>query len=91
MERESQISAVVSSTTRLLLDKHVRATGIKKGHLVEEALLYHLRALEALPADVIVPPRLVVSRRSGEEIARRLTRPRRPTKQLRALMRGDGD
>ncbi len=91
MERETQISAVVSSTTRMLLDKHVRATGIKKGHLVEEALLYHLRALEALPADVIVHPRLVVSRRSGEEIARRLTQPRRPTKQLRALMRDDGD
>lgn len=91
MQRETQISAVVSATTRMLLDKHVQATGIKKSHLIEEAILHHVRALEALPADVIVHPRLVVSRRSGEEIANRLKRPRRPTKLLRALMRNDGD
>ena len=91
MEEESQISALISSQTRMLLEKHVRATGVKKGHLVEEALLHHLRALHALPADVIVPPRMVVSRRSGEEITKRITAPSRPTKRLRALMKGDGD
>ena len=73
MERESQISALVSPATRMLLEKHVRATGVKKGHFVEEALLHHLRALHALPADVIVHPRMVVSHRSGEEIAKRIT------------------
>ena len=75
----------------MLLEKHVRATGVKKGHLVEEALLHHLRALHELPTDVIVPARLVVSRRSGEEVVRRMTAPPKPTKQLRALLRGDGD
>ena len=34
MQRECQISALVSSTTRMLLEKHARATGVKKGHLV---------------------------------------------------------
>ncbi len=91
MNRESQISAAVSSTTRMLLEKHVRTTGVKKGHLIEDALLHHLQALHSLPADVIVHPRLVVSRRSGEQVAKRMTAPRRPTKQLRALMSGDGD
>jgi len=91
MQRASQISALVSSTTRMLLEEHVRATGVKKGHLVEQALLHHLRALQALPADVIVHPRLVVSRRSGEEIVRRIAARPRPSKQLRALMSGDGD
>ncbi len=91
MDRESQISAAVSSTTRMLLEKHVRATGVKKGHLIEDALLHHLQALHALPADIIVHPRLVVSRRSGEQVAKRMTGPPRPTKQLRALMSGDGD
>ena len=92
MERESQISAVVSSTTRMLLEKHARATGLKKGHLVEEALLHHLQALQMLPADIIVRPRMVISRRSGEDVTKRMTALPRPTKQLRGLMRaGDGD
>ena len=90
MERESQVSAPVSATTRMLLEKHVRATGVKKGHLIEEALLHHLRAIDALPPDVIVPPRIVVTRRSGEEMAKRMTS-RRPTKQLRDLLRIHGD
>ena len=69
----------------MLLEKHARATGVKKGHLVEEALLHHLQALGALPADVIVHPRLVVSRRSGERLARRLASRPKSTKGLRAL------
>jgi len=35
-----------------LLEQHVKATGVKKGHLIESALRYHLRALHELPADV---------------------------------------
>ena len=91
MQRESQISAPISPTTRMLLEKHVRATGVKKGHLIEEALLHHLQALHALPADVVVPPRLIVSRRSGEEILRRMKAPPRPARRLRALLSVDGD
>ena len=91
MQRETQISAVVSPATQNLLDKYVRATGVKKGHLLEEALLHHLRALDALPADVIIPPRLVVSRRSGREMMKRMAAPPKPARQLRALLSGDGD
>ena len=58
---------------------------------VEEALLYHLRALHALPADTLVPPRIVVSRRSGEQVVKRVTARPRPAKQLRALRSVDGD
>jgi hypothetical protein len=91
MQRETQISAIVSSATQMLLDNYVRATGVKKGHLLEEALLHHLRALDALPADIIVPPRLVVSRRSGREMMKRMAARPKPAKQLRALLSGDGD
>jgi hypothetical protein len=91
MQRETQISAVVSSATQTLLDQYVRATGVKKGHMVEQALLHHLLALDALPADVLVPPRLVVSRRSGRELMKRLASPPKPSKRLRALLGGDGD
>jgi hypothetical protein len=90
MEQETQISAIISATTKDLLEKHVRATGVKKGHLVEEALLHHLQALHELPADVILHPKLVVSPRSGTALMRRLRSRRRPTHGLRKLMAGGG-
>ena len=86
MEKETQISALVSAATRELLERHVRASGMKKGHLVEQALQHYLVALEQLPADVIVHPRLVVTRKSGEAILK-ATRSGKPTKALRELMR----
>ena len=91
MEKECQISALVSPATRVLLEQHVRATGMKKGRLVEQALLHHLRALQDLPADAMILPRLTVSRRSGEGIVERLSTPPRPAKRLRALLKGDGN
>jgi len=91
MQRETQISAVVSSSTQAMLESYVRATGVKKGHLMEQALLHHLRALDALPADVFAPPLLVVSRRSGRELTKRLAARPKPSKQLRALLGGDGN
>ena len=86
MEREAQISAVVSRTTSDLLERHVRATGMKKGHLVEQALRHHLRALQELPADVVVHPQLVVSRKSGEAILKQIQRGK-ATPPLRDLLR----
>ncbi len=87
MERETQISAVVSRTTIELLERHVRATGVKKGHLVEQALRHHLQALQALPADVVVHPTLVVTRRSGQAILKQIETGK-PSRALRSLLRG---
>jgi uncharacterized protein (DUF1778 family) len=91
LSRATQISAPISKETRDLLERHVKATGIKKGHLVESALRYHLRALQELPADVLIPPRVVLTRRSFEELVKRLRSPGPPTRALRDLMRGSGD
>lgn len=66
--KDIQISAPISETTRLLLEKHLRRTGVKKGHLIEQALLHHLQALDELPIEYVVHPRLVVSRQTGEEL-----------------------
>ena len=87
-QTETQISAFVSIATRDLLEKHARATGEKKAHVVEMALLHHLQALQQLPADVIIPPRLVLSKDEGRKLLRRLARPRRPNRRMRELMRG---
>jgi uncharacterized protein (DUF1778 family) len=91
MARATQISAPISNETKELLEQHVKATGVKKGHLVESALRYHLRALHELPADVLVPPRLVLTHRSFGQVVERLHSPGKPTKALRDLMSGDGD
>jgi hypothetical protein len=89
MPKEIQISAIISETTRERLEKHARATGTKKGHLVEQALIHHLQALEELPADMIVRPRIVVSRNTGDAIARQIETAQ-PTPALRHLL-NDGD
>ncbi len=86
MERETQISAVVSRTTSELLERHVRATGVKKGHLVEQALRHHLQALQELPADVVAHPQIVVTRRSGDAILRQMESGK-STAALRRLLR----
>lgn len=77
MKKQARISAVVSRETKDLLERLVRATGLKKGYVVEMALRHHLQALQELPADAIIPPRLVVTRQSGEEILKRLSSPGR--------------
>ncbi len=88
MTKETQISALISEATRDLLERHVRQTGVKKGHLVEQALLHHLQALDELPAEVVVHPRMVVSRSTGKEMLRQ-TKTAGPTRALRKLMRDE--
>lgn len=89
MPKETQISAQISEATRELMEKHVRRTGVKKGHLVEQALLHHLQALDELPAEYLVHPRIVVSRGTGEQLLRQADSAE-PTPALRELLR-DGD
>jgi hypothetical protein len=89
MPVESKISVPISETTRELLEKYVRRTGIKKGHLIEQALLHHLQALDALPAEYVIHPRIVVPRPTGEQMLRG-ARAGKPTPALRKLMRNRG-
>lgn len=89
MSRETQISVQISETTRKLMEKHVRHTGVKKDQLVEQALLHHLQALDELPEEYILSPRILLPRKTGEDLLRR-GEPAEPTPALRELMR-DGD
>lgn len=81
----SQISAYISDSTSSELDKYVEARGMKKAFVIEQALKFHLRALKELPADVIIPPQLVVSAKVAEHLAERMKKPRMPTPAMRAL------
>ena len=85
---ETQISAFISETTKRKVERYAEAHGVKKGHLIEEALLHHLQALRELPADLVVPPRVVLTRSSFERVLKLVKKPRKPTKAMRALMAG---
>jgi uncharacterized protein (DUF1778 family) len=81
----THISASVSHETKRWLDQCAQARAVSKSDLVESALRHHLQALHDLPADVIIPPRVVVSRKSGERILARIKTPPKPTVAMKAL------
>lgn len=85
---DTQISAYVSEATKQQVERYAEAHGVKKGYLVEEALLHHLQALRELPADIVIPPRVTVTVASFETLVRLVKKPRRPTKALRTLLAG---
>lgn len=82
----TQVSAEVSEETKKALDQVSRSTGVKKDHLIEDAILHHLEALRELPTDVVIPPKIVVSAAAAEEIAHRIEEALKPTEKLRRLM-----
>lgn len=70
MTKRIKISVQISEATRLRMDSYLRRTGVKKGQLIEQALLHYLQAVDALPAEFVVHPRLVISRQTGEALLR---------------------
>ena len=80
-----QVSAHISEDTKARLERFVRKTGQTRGRLIEDALMQHLRALEELPADAIVPPRLVLAPESAERVRDMIARPPEPTEDLKRL------
>lgn len=89
--KQVQISALVSSETRDLLDRQARARGMKKGAVIESALLLYLKTLQELPAEIILPPRLVLTRESGDRILRLVQEPGQPTPEMEALFGNSDD
>jgi hypothetical protein len=88
MAAETQISAFISESTKQQVERYADSHGVKKGALVEEALLHHLQALRELPSDIVIPPRLKVTASSFKAVVGLVAMPRRPTKAMRDLMAG---
>ena len=80
-----QVSAHISEETKARLERFVRRTGQTRARLIEDALLQHLQALEELPADAIVPARLVLSGESAQSVRDMIARPPEPTEDLKRL------
>ena len=87
--KETQISGFVPEDVRQDLERFVRARGLKKSFVIEQALRHHLLALKEIPDEFIIPPTLVVGRKSFEQVLKRVQHPPRPTGALRKLMRGE--
>ncbi|HET7506546.1 MAG TPA: hypothetical protein VFK02_36250 [Kofleriaceae bacterium] len=85
---ETQISTYISESTKEDLEQYAEAHGVKKGYLVEQALLHHLLALRELPADIVIPPRITLSSKSFSAVSDLIQRPRKPARALRELLAG---
>jgi predicted DNA-binding protein len=79
------VSAHISEETKARLERFVRRTGQTRARLIEDALLQHLQALEELPADAIVPARLVLSAKSADRVRDMIARPPEPTEDSFAI------
>lgn len=84
----TQVSAHISEDTKARLERFVRRTGQTRGRVIEDALLQHLQALEELPADAVVPARIVLSAESAERVRRMIATPPEPTEDLKRLFDG---
>ncbi len=85
----TQISAYISNETKALVENYSKKSGVKKGFLIEEALLHHLQALKELPTDIIIPAKLTLTEKSMGQVIDALENPPKPTKALKTLMRDD--
>jgi predicted DNA-binding protein len=85
MNDTTQISAHISFETKKRLDRYVRNFGVTRGHLIERALEHHLQALEEIPANFIMPKRIVLSAESAAKVREMTERPPEPTEALKEL------
>jgi hypothetical protein len=89
MTEQTQVSAFVTVVTRERLDRYAAAHGLKKGAVIEAALLHHhLQALDEIPEGVIVPARIVLAPESFRRVVEAVFDPQPPTEAMKALMAG---
>lgn len=89
--KQPQISAHVSEETKFKLDKLSRARGLRKAFMMEQALHYYFRALEELPEEALLPPRIVVGPEGIDKVLDMIENPSEPTNAMLELMNGDSD
>ncbi len=87
MSATKQISAFISEETRAQVETYVKRRGVKKAYLIEQALQHHLQALRAIPEDVVIPARLVLTKEAMSQVAEQITGDEQATESLKALFR----
>jgi uncharacterized protein (DUF1778 family) len=88
MASHFQISAMISAATKEKLDRFTESRGLKKNHVIEQALLYFMEARRELPEDAFIPVRITLEDEAFDRVLGQLENPPAPTAALRELMRG---
>ena len=88
VQNQIQISAYVSEGAKVKFDRVAKARGLRKNFMMEQALLYYLRALEELPGEAFLPPRLVLSQDAFQQVVALIENPPPPTAAMLELMNG---
>jgi len=88
MGAQSQISATVSSATKEELDRFTESRGLKKNHVVEQALLFFMQARRELPDEALIPVRIVLDDDAFDRVAAATEQGPPPPGALRELMGG---
>ena len=83
-----QISAFVARETKERLDAYAARTGIKKGHVIEEAVDAYLAASEETPSEYVTPREVVLTPESFERVAEMIADAPQASGALRNVMRG---
>ena len=86
MSKATQVSATISSSTKEKLDRFTKRHGLKKSHVMEQALLLFMESRRDLPEEAFIPSRFVLEDRAFAALLERLAKPSAPTKALRRLM-----
>jgi predicted DNA-binding protein len=86
MSANTQISAFISEETKSQVETYVKRRGVKKAHLIEEALQHHLQALREIPEDLVIPARLVITKAALSQIVDRFDADEQPTEALKDLL-----
>ena len=82
-----QISAYIAEGVKEKMERLAASRGLKKGYMIEQALLHYLDALEGLPQSQIVPATITVSQEAMDSLLQ--LQAREPNDRLKALMRED--
>lgn len=82
-----QVSAQISEATRRRLDQYARETGIKKSHIIEDAIEQHLDVLDEIPSQYVIPKHIVLTNESFDRVVEMINNPREPSPALVELMR----
>lgn len=87
MPGTTQVSVRISEETKAELEAHTNRLGLTQDHLIQQALLHHFRALREIPADLVIPARLVLTDAAMADIAERIVEHSGPTEALKVLLR----
>jgi uncharacterized protein (DUF1778 family) len=87
LSSQSQISATISSATKEELDRFTESHGLKKNFVVEQALLFFMKARRELPDEAFIPARIVLEDDAFDRLLAMIEEPPPPVDALRELMR----